>query len=161
MPNASATNTNWPTTSERAVAISGLALRHAPKIGSAHCSADNSSAKISASWPSSGIMRSSRRLRLGNRVGDFAGHVGFVVLGEHLGGREFPAAHVPGGDHALALAKQVGKDAGVFHAHVVEAISDDEIGLQRAGYAMHAALLHYSAEPESGSERRLAGFHFA
>src|SRR5690348_17059976 len=229
--NASATNTNWPTTSERAVAISGLLSRQAPTIGSTHCRPESMSARISASWPSSGIMlRSSglgtrgsgkkpcailpneqyqdrslpglqetsleklllasrtcwlhphsllaacdalsspesrvpspgpvRRLRLGDRVGDFLGHVGLVVLGQHLRRGESAAAHVAGRDHALSLAEQVGKDAGVLHAHVLEAVGDREVGGERARHPVHAAFLDDAAQPERRARRRLAGCHF-
>src|SRR3546814_2839637 len=63
-------------------------------------------------------------------VGDFLGHVGFVVLGQHLLGDEGVAAHVAGGDHRLVLAEQVRQDPGVDHRHLRVAVGDGELHLQ-------------------------------
>src|SRR5699024_12280466 len=63
--------------------------------------------------------------------GHFRRHVGLVVLGQDLGGDERAVLHVAGGDHALALAEQVRKNALVDHGHLVEAVGDHEIHLQR------------------------------
>ena len=82
----------------RASAISAASRRCAPTSGSVPCASATSSARISAKWPSSGIMRFAvlaasacrhahlcllRRLERGGRFGR---HVVLVVLGEHLGG---------------------------------------------------------------------------
>jgi hypothetical protein len=47
-------------------------------------------------------------------IGDLRRHIGLVVLGEHLFGVEDPVgAELALGDDPLALAEQVGQDAGV------------------------------------------------
>src|SRR5690606_24886728 len=45
-------------------------------------------------------------VRQSHLVRDFLGHVGLVVLGQHVLGHEGVALHAAGGDHRLALAEQ-------------------------------------------------------
>lgn len=59
-PNAIHTNTAWPTAAGRAIPINAVLPRHAPIKGSTPWASDNSSARISAIWPSSGVMGGSQ-----------------------------------------------------------------------------------------------------
>ena len=72
-----------------------------------------------------------RDLGLGDRVGDFLGHVGLVVLGQNLGRDELTVLQRPSGDDALTFTEQVRKNAGVFDRQLLEAVGDDEIDLER------------------------------
>src|SRR5690606_22299875 len=64
-------------------------------------------------------------------------------------------------DHALALAKQVRKDAGVLDRDFVEAVGDDEIDGQRICASPDRILEHDAAEPETRAVRHVAGLDFA
>ena len=93
-------------------------------------------------------------LRL-QRVGDLLRHVALVVLGEDLARDEGAALHPPGGDHPLALAEEVGRDAGEDDGQAGAAVGDREAHL--AAVAHHRALGHEPAEAEPlALPRRLA-----
>src|SRR5262245_15203478 len=106
---------------------------------SAPCIRLSASASAAANAPSSAIMRAPRKLRVGSfafplapllqRFGDFARHVGLVVLGEDAFGLERLARN-PGafGDDALAFAEEIGKHAVIAHLDLHGAVGDAEPG---------------------------------
>ena len=61
-------------------------------------------------------------------LGDFGGHVVLVVLGEHGVGEEAARRHRAAfGHHALALAEEVGKNAGVADGNGLGGVGDGEL----------------------------------
>ena len=82
------------------------------------------------------------------RVGDFLGHIGFIVLGEDLRGHEGAiGCETAFGDHPLTFAEQVGQNAVKADRYRAGEIGHAE-QCRRAGLT-DAALLDQSAEPES------------
>src|SRR5258706_1139545 len=133
---AASTNTNWPTATGRAVASSAARPLAAPTKQRVPCASARQSATMRAKCPSSGITLAAllpgegglvdRMARLAQRIRGFRRHVVLVVLGEHLARLEDAVGTEPAlRHHALAFAKQVGKDADV----------DDRNRLRGVGHA--------------------------
>src|SRR5258708_23666139 len=83
------------------------------------------------------------------RVRDFLGHVGLVMLGEHGVGLE----HAGGverafGDHTLPFTEQIRKNSLVGHGHYGAAVGDLERDRQVVA-AHQRPRLHEAAEPET------------
>ena len=82
-------------------------------------------------------------------LGDLGGHVVLVVLGEHGVGEEAAGSvELAFGDHALALAEEVGEDAGVADGDGLDGVGDGELD-GRAGAALEAALGDEAAEADA------------
>ena len=126
-PNASATNRNCPARDRpRERHPARRSPRAAPTSGSVPSTSASSSARISAKWPSSGIMACLASLlqrraafsaaaslcACSTACGGLGRHVVLVVLRQHLGRAEHAVgAELALRDDALALLEEVGKDA--------------------------------------------------
>ena len=83
------------------------------------------------------------------RIGHVLGHVGLVVLRQHLGGtKRAVGPHRAQCHHALAFAEQVRKDADIGHLNAGTPIRYAELrgGMAIVGGTLDAALLDQAAE---------------
>ena len=92
-------------------------------------------------------------------LGDFGGHVVLVVLGEHGVGKEAAGGiELAFGHHALALAEEIGKDAGVADGNGLGGVGDGERHGQSLA-ALQAAVGDEAAEADALAGRDLLFRH--
>src|SRR5579863_5437195 len=107
------------------------ALAFAPVRPAAAITSDSASAKHSASWPSSPIMKFGRSCAAAflpaaaalERIHHFGRHIFLIMLGQHFAGNENArAVHRAQRHHALAFAEQRRQHAVIFHRHGLLAV---------------------------------------